>query len=57
MISNRIENFKIDTSFKHVDKSIDGYILHRYNNDNKWIIKININDNKTEIKRNILKTL
>jgi hypothetical protein len=37
-----VENFKIDTSFKRLDKSIDGYIIHRNNNDNKWIIKINI---------------
>jgi hypothetical protein len=38
-------------------KSIDGYIIHRNNNNNKWIIKININDNKYELKRKILKTL
>lgn len=43
----------IKTGLHRIYKSINGYIIYRYNSNNKFIIDLDLITNQIEIKRNI----
>ncbi len=49
LISKNFDN--IETELRHIYKSGEGYSIHRLSSENRWIVKININNNSIVINR------
>ena len=48
------QNFnQTETLLKKITKTINGYVIFRFRSKKTWAIKININENITEIKRSV----
>jgi len=53
IISEIFKTIDALTSLRNICKTSNGYTINRLGNENKWIVKININDAKVEIYRSI----
>jgi hypothetical protein len=51
IISESFKTIAVTSSLKHISKTCSGYAIYRLSTENKWIVKININDTKLEINR------